>query len=230
MKNERINPFHRVVHLLSTKKRIFLCLIMLINIFLGMVLGCNREARYKILTFFFEGVPPLGSENQTVETETTMDVDELSQTHVAGEKSVSRPLRQKRTSKHKPVSDCSTCHIGGMLTGERQLARPMPDLCYSCHTDYNAVGGYLHGPIAVGECSFCHDSHYSKYVYLQKAPQPELCYQCHLRENIATIAGHQENKEMICTKCHDPHVSSMKKLLKSPKKFKNDPNTVNLSK
>jgi predicted CXXCH cytochrome family protein len=203
---------------------------MLTIAFLVMVVGCNRETRYKILTFFFEGVPPLDSDSQAVETKTTTAVDKSPQSAVAKEKPISRILKQKRSSRHDPVGDCSKCHIGAMGSGQRQLLKPLPDLCYSCHTDYHAGDGYLHGPIMVGECVFCHDPHRSKYVHLQKAPQPKLCYQCHLHENMVTIANHTEMQETICTDCHDPHVSSMRKLLKSSKKLREDPNIVNLSK
>ena len=161
VKNKRINPFHRVVYLLSTKKRVILFLMML---FMIMVVGCKRETRHKILTFFFEGVPPLDSESQTDESE--MAIDELAQSAVTKEKPVSRISKQSHSSKHNSVRDCSKCHIGAMGSGQRQLVKPIPDLCYSCHTNYSAAGGYLHGPIAVGECVFCHDSHQSKYVYL----------------------------------------------------------------
>jgi len=199
--------------MLATRKLIILCSMMLAGVFPVIVAGCDREARYKILTFFFEGVPPLDGEKDAVETEITT-VDESLQPAVAQKKNVSRILQQRRSSKHDSVADCNKCHMGGMGSGKRQLIRPMPDLCYSCHTNYHAGGGYLHGPIAVGECVFCHDPHRSKYVHLQKAPQPKLCYQCHVLEGIKLVAGHQEMQDTICTDCHDPHVSSMENLLK----------------
>lgn len=214
--------------MLSGKKLIILCSMMLVGVFPVIITGCDREARYKILTFFFEGVPPLDGEENAVETEITT-VDKSPQPAVAQKKNISRILQQRRSSKHDWVADCNKCHMGGMGSGKRQLIRPMPDLCYSCHTNYYAAAGYLHGPIAVGECVFCHNPHKTKYVYLQKAPQPELCYRCHVRENMVTITGHKENMETICTDCHDPHVSSMKMLLKPVNELNDDPNTVNLS-
>jgi predicted CXXCH cytochrome family protein len=201
---------------------------MLAGLFSVIIAGCDREARYKILTFFFEGVPPLDGEENAMETEITT-VEEATQPAVAQKKNVSRILQQRRFTKHDFVTDCNKCHMGGMGSGERQLIRPMPDLCYSCHTDYYATDGYLHGPIAVGECVFCHNPHKSKYVYLQEAAQPELCFRCHVRGNMVTITDHQEKLETICTDCHDPHVSSMKMLLKPVDKLNDDPNTVNLS-
>ena len=227
-KNKQIKLFHGVVRVLSGKKLIILCSMMLVGVFPVIITGCDREARYKILTFFFEGVPPLDGEENAVETEITT-VDKSPQPAVAQKKNISRILQQRRSSKHDWVADCNKCHMGGMGSGKRQLIRPMPDLCYSCHTNYYAAAGYLHGPIAVGECVFCHNPHKTKYVYLQKAPQPELCYRCHVRENMVTITGHKENMETICTDCHDPHVSSMKMLLKPVNELNDDPNTVNLS-
>ncbi len=214
--------------MLATRKLIILCSMILAGAFLVIVTGCDREAKHKILTFFFEGVPPLDGE-KAGETGTTT-IDESLQPAVE-KKPVGTKLKQRRSVTHAPVGDCESnrCHIGGMNSGQRELVEPMPDLCYSCHTNYHTCGDSLHGPVAVGECVFCHDPHRSKYVHLQKAPQPELCYQCHVPEEIKLVADHQEMRDTICTNCHDPHVSSMENLLKPVVRDEENPNTVNLS-
>jgi predicted CXXCH cytochrome family protein len=228
--NRRINPFHRDVHVLSTRTLIICGSIILAGVFGVIVAGCNREAKHKILTFFFEGVPPLDSEKIAVETEMTMAVDESPQPVVAGKKIISRVLKQRRASKHESVSDCGKCHLGGMGMGQQQLVEPLPDLCYSCHANFEALGDFLHGPISVGNCVFCHDAHQSRYVHLQKAPQPGLCYLCHGREDMSDIADHQDREEIICTDCHDPHAGSTRMRLKPFEEPKGDPNIIDLSK
>lgn len=199
--------------------------IMLCGLFLVAAAGCTDETRHKILTFFFEGVPPIGGEITSEETVRTPD-DPLKP--AAEEKEpVSRRSKQSHSTKHEPVSDCNKCHIGGMNSGRRELVEAMPYLCYSCHTNYHEAGAYLHGPVSVGDCVFCHDPHRSKYIHLQKAPQPKLCYQCHVVADMRSIPGHLQMQDTICTDCHDPHVSSERKLLKHVGGRDEDPNTVN---
>lgn len=228
--DRQINPFHRAVQVLPARKRIICVSIILAGVFGVVVTGCDREARYKILTFFFEGVPPLDREKTAVETEMTMADDESQQTVVAEEKPVSRVLQQGRPSKHKLVADCNRCHIGGMGSGQRQLVEPLPDLCYSCHATFEIPGDSLHGPIVVGDCVFCHDAHQSRNVHLQKAPQPDLCYLCHRREDMSDIADHQDKEEIICTDCHDPHAGSTRLRMKPFEEPQGDPNIIDLSK
>ncbi len=193
----------------SVKKRIIRNPIILACVLLAVISGCNRGARHKVLTFFFEGVPPLDADRQAADTKTP--VEELPT--VADEKST-RITRQTDPSEHDPGGDCNQCHLEGSWDKNR-LAKSLPDLCYSCHTNYSNAGGFLHGPIAAGECAFCHEPHQSKYIHLQKAPQPDLCYRCHLQEDIGSIADHRDEEHQICTECHDPHMGSTRNLLKS---------------
>ena len=225
------------------KPGIVLCLITAGVIMSALVVSsCSREGRHKALTFFFEGVPDLDGPGQgRLRITRTTNVDLLSSATLR--RKMGGVLSQKAGSIHAAARDCNACHAGTMNQRQRELIKPLPELCYSCHKNYETAGVYLHGPIAVGACVFCHDPHQSAYIYLQRARLPDLCYRCHTRQDIATIAGHADNPDVICTKCHDPHVSSMKKLLKPAAKLmadpnsvdsvempKEDPNTVNLSK
>ncbi len=229
-----MNLMYRVIYTLSAGKRIVLYSMILGGVFLAMAVGCDRNARYKILTFFFEGVPPLDSDISAAKNKITKTITKKNDAGsptatVVGEK-LTRLLKQKRASKHKQVRNCSRCHVGNFGSGRRELIKALPDLCYSCHTNYHDAGGYLHAPVQVGDCVACHDAHQSMYVHLQKAPLPQLCLQCHLPEDMKTIEDHEDKLESICTDCHDPHTSSMRKLLKPSEQLKNDPNTVNFSK
>ena len=217
---------HGVVYVFSVKKRIIRDLIILAGVSLVALVGCDRLARHKVLTFFFEGVPPLDSDRQAPDTETT--VEEPPTVALVSEESA-RITMQTRASRHQPGRDCHRCHLKHGGWDRNRLSEPLPNLCHSCHTDYRADSGFLHGPVAVGECVFCHDPHQSKYVHLQKSPQPKLCYRCHIREDIESIANHQDKQHEVCTECHDPHIGPTRDLLKDRLEPEDQPNSVDLS-
>ncbi len=205
----------------SVKKRIILDSIILVGVLLAVTCGCSRVTRHKVLTFFFEGVPPLDADKRAAIAKATVaepvDVELV------------KIVKQTRASGHKPGRDCSQCHqkIGGR--SRNRLIRSLPDLCYKCHTDYSASRDYLHGPIAAGDCVVCHDPHRSRYIHLQRAPQPDLCYQCHLQEDIGSIADHRDEQHQICSECHDPHMGSTRNLLKSQPELPDGPDSADLS-
>ena len=191
-------------------------LAMFAGIVLFCMIGCDREARYKVLTFFFEGVPEPGANKRGA------DANFVSMTNVQklhldrdGTRTVQvDKLGQKFASRHDFSRDCAQCHTGSMGSGRQELRAPLPEMCYSCHGDLHKEGDYLHGPLYVGECVFCHDPHSSAFVHLQKAPQPDLCFRCHQKADVVLIPGHREALNGVCTVCHDPHGSSVPKLLK----------------
>ncbi len=214
----------------SIKKQIIRDSIIVAGVFLVVLTGCDRVARHKVLSFFFEGVPPLDSERQAVDTGATDEESPTTETEVAvTSEKPARIAKQTDPSRHEPAKDCDQCHRRIGSWSRKTLTRPLPEVCYTCHTDYSAAGGYLHGPIAAGACAFCHDPHGAKYVHLQKELQPKLCYQCHLREDIASIADHQDKQHSICTECHDPHMGSRRDFLKLEPESKDDSNPVDLS-
>ena len=164
--------------------------------------GCDPVQRYKVLTFFFDGVPPLGGPQVGLIFE-------------PNEPSLTDDSKSKSTvSRHKPYGDCDNCHTQQPKTGRPILQEPPPQLCYRCHTNYAAAQKYVHGPVAYGACLFCHNPHGSKFLKLQKAPQPDLCYQCHDQNDIEAISAHQSVPIENCTRCHDPHVGFTRTLLK----------------
>ena len=183
------------------------------------VIGCNQDARYKVLTFFFEGVPKPGEENPRSRWNVNRGNVSAVQGTESGQENELALVRgksgQKRSSRHGFSRDCAKCHTGGLTSGQQDLRTPLPELCYSCHADLYQESDYIHGPLNVGECVFCHDPHQSAYIHLQKAPQPDLCYRCHQRDDIAMIPGHDLALESICTDCHEPHGSPNPKLLKT---------------
>ena len=175
-------------------------------------IGCrDPESRYKVLSFFFDGVPPPGWADTDIISGEMQALEEF----IEGELSFEY-AGQVGISRHQPARarDCQGCHAKGDRWSRKDFFTPLPQLCYECHTNYNIVPGFVHGPVVVGACMSCHDPHQSKFLKLIKFPQPDLCYQCHEKDDIAVIASHQDELLEICTECHEPHSSSNKKLLK----------------
>jgi predicted CXXCH cytochrome family protein len=110
------------------------------------VVACDSAAKYRVLSFFFDGVPdptrPQPPEPASVGAET------------GGEPSESPPKPAPMlVYAHAPYAQnrCGECHdaIGG------NLARSIADgLCLDCHAEV-AVGRFVHGPVAVRACDAC---------------------------------------------------------------------------
>ncbi|MHC4543226.1 MAG: cytochrome c3 family protein [Planctomycetota bacterium] len=188
--------------------------IILFCIILTTVLGCDEEERYKTMAFFFDGIPPLKSE----------DVNDVNSPDNSR-----RQLQKGAESAwiiHEPSKVCANCHD---MTKKPRWATPefMKEplqLCYDCHPGSNYSGSvdYVHGPVAVGDCMRCHNPHRSKQKHLLKLPVPDVCHQCHEKADIESIADHSGKLLSECLECHVGHSSSSRGLLK--KDWNADPN------
>ncbi|MHC4394272.1 MAG: cytochrome c3 family protein [Planctomycetota bacterium] len=183
-------------------------------------MSCDPLQRHKVLTFFFDGVPPLGGETAATEESPVLDAN------VPGPQTEQGLVEDKITwYSHNPGAGCQQCHK--KAKGSRwvlpEFVKPVPELCYSgCHEDYTESGGLVHGPVVVGECLFCHDAHQSRNKNLLKESVPELCYLCHESQTVELIPGHSVETASECTKCHEAHTSSIKGLLKTDWEKKTD--------
>ena len=176
-------------------------------VFLAVFVGsCDKVERHKVMTYFFDGVPPLG-QDQFEAGLLDPDTQQLDQTGQILTWYV-----------HEPRKDCSNCHrkrrASRGFSAQTYLIAPVPKLCHNCHDDYTATASFVHGPVAVGQCLFCHTPHKSKIEHLLKQPEPELCYLCHEVSMIELIPAHLPQQTSACTDCHDPHAGSVKALLK----------------
>jgi predicted CXXCH cytochrome family protein len=187
---------------------------MLLVFFGVLVVSCDEVEHYKTLTFFFDGVPPLGQEGLQ---------EELINSNF--QVSTQTPPKQLWYV-HEPQKDCTLCH--GKRKQQRgfslqvRLTAPVPKLCYGCHADFTLSAPFVHGPVAVGQCLFCHNPHKSKIEHLLKEPEPKLCYLCHDINTIELIPAHFTNQQFACTGCHNPHASPVKALLKGASSQTND--------
>jgi predicted CXXCH cytochrome family protein len=189
-----------------SRLRYFISIGLLLFFFCGFfVLSCNEVERHQVLTFFFDGVPPLGRQ----------ELDE--QSPGSGLPQIEQVTPEPLWYVHEARKDCTNCHNferQRVISTETYLHTPIPRLCYNCHTDYTISAPYVHGPVAVGQCLQCHHHHKSKIKHILKEPEPELCYKCHDSYAIELIPGHLTKQMSMCTNCHNPHASSTEALLK----------------
>jgi predicted CXXCH cytochrome family protein len=185
------------------KARIIVWIVILLVITVCAYLtGCDPVKRHRILTFFFDGVPPLQSEMALLG-----DANSI----IAGEGEIAK----MKGSKHEPYDKCSNCHTTDPRTGRPIVKLPTPQLCYNCHSNYASSKAFVHGPVAVGACLTCHNPHYSRYESLLRGPQPYICYQCHEAESIQAASAHVDQDIDKCNRCHEPHVGTTRMFLKS---------------
>jgi predicted CXXCH cytochrome family protein len=167
--------------------------------------GCDKVDRHNMLTFFFDGVPPVGSETAGV--------------GLADPNTVPGP-RVSPTGGwyvHKPLNNCTDCHGDRRrqtTSRQVQLVAEIPKLCYGCHEEQASLEGWVHGPVATGDCLLCHEPHKSRNEFLLAKPVPALCYDCHEPQTVHQIEGHADESHTYCIGCHDGHAGATRHLLK----------------
>ncbi len=198
-------------YLVFRRSRIMISGLTVLVLFLVCVLSCNEVERHQVLTFFFDGVPPLDGEASAEDNRIEAD---------------SRRRRRQQVGErpetvwfvHEPWKNrnCNVCHeqLDENKWALPKLTAPEPELCYQCHTNYPATEPYVHGPVAVGECLFCHKPHKSRIAGLLKEEEPMLCYQCHETIETDEIPEHPSAPILLCTNCHNPHAGPTRMLLK----------------
>ncbi len=169
--------------------------------------ACSQTSRYRVLTFFFEGVPPPGG---------FVDGPNEGQdgSGVPGAFGALPPKRQTRHL-HPPFKDmeCRKCH--DMYAG-KMVKLPEEGLCLDCHAEFLDERPFLHGPAAVNACLLCHHYHESERPKLLLDEAQSLCLICHVREDLLQGEHHDtmESTEGGCTTCHDPHGGNNRFFLK----------------
>lgn len=206
-------------------------------VFLLVLYGCSPQSKYKVLSFFFTGVPS----PEEVERRKQEALEKEKRAKLAAEKLAAAPEStpakppEPRLHTHTPVSQrrCDGCHLVSVNVqlfrkGDKKgafkkgggspgiLVAPRKALCQRCHqsmsaVNANAAGFFLHTPAGNGECDQCHDPHQSEYpgILLEKAE--DICFQCHSGKEMATIPGHADQE--TCLNCHNPHLGLNRFLL-----------------
>ncbi len=196
-------------------------------------LGCSRQAKHNVLSFFFTGVPPI---DETKKGEEGAKKSE----HKRQKEVVPRKQRKRKVSPvfvHGPRASgrCALCHdtsSSAVFKGRRnesrskqssfsggipgRLAMPLDKLCVSCHEGKSleqakGAGLSLHAPAASGECTLCHDPHQARGRYMMRVTGRELCLQCHEEEDLRSVKVHRGKGE--CLKCHNAHLGKNRMML-----------------
>ena len=169
--------------------------------------GCDESKHYRVLSFFFDGVP--------VPPE-LREATEESESGVAPGAGADAGSVEKETVYiyHTPYLDrnCSGCHDRN-IGFDATVAEGK--LCKQCHGSYSklAEGDWWHGPAAQGECGYCHEAHKSEHRGVLKTAQPDLCFDCHDSSDVNANPVHADLQDQRCSACHDPHSAGNRRLL-----------------
>jgi predicted CXXCH cytochrome family protein len=208
-------------------KRLYMILIrmVMLSVLITSISGCDRQAKHKVLTFFFTGVPPLEEQAQKKEGAEKDKTKEVEKKAAPQPTLYTHPLTAAR--------QCSQCHqttANFGLFGQKgrpyifrkglspgPLVVPRKELCTTCHKDKSAAetiteGLWLHNTPAKGECHKCHDPHQSNHRYQLLDTPRQICIPCHKDPKVMDLAAHKEPGE--CLTCHNPHLGKDKKMLK----------------
>ena len=168
-------------------------------ILLLMVCGCEpkTQSQYKMLSFFFDGVPDPAR----------LTAEELRKEQEA--RDAGKKQAKSRQTQHGPFAAklCDACH----KKSTNALVLPIDQLCFKCHT-LDIDKKYIHGPVASGGCRVCHSPHGSGFPFLLVAKPEEFCFYCHDKADVYRNAIHS-GLTVECTACHDAHSSDDRYLL-----------------
>ena len=188
-----------------------------------LVTSCARERRHEVLSFFFDGVPPLDAPEEPPTPDATAALPTTNRERIDAlgyrlpvQKTVThRPVAERRCSECHQVSDRATRPAGSWVSGTAQLVLPVQQLCVACHPQEQE---FRHGPASSGNCTMCHHPHASPNPHLLRLEEPEsICGNCHLPDDIAVSPGHPDGTlTTSCLTCHDPHGGDRRAFLRGP--------------
>lgn len=220
--------------MMKSKRRALWSSLFLFSFIALMGSGCSRQTKHQVLTFFFDGVPPL--EEEKAEGETAPAKGGEATLAKGGEAVYVSTVEREKYFLHGPYSAkaCDACHSTGQSAALRPLAGQekgfagiamgptsarlrydKTQLCFRCHEEKRPINllsqyKWIHGPVASGACLYCHEPHKTKYQYmLLDMPVKKLCFQCHKQEDLLAMGNHTSElmETQDCIQCHDPHSS-----------------------
>jgi len=173
--------------------------------------GCNPVTRHEVLTTIFDGVPSFPPQEELCKeyAENMMAASAKGAAVKQGE--TEKPSQEG--SRHQPYDEkrCDDCHDKEKEGG---LIKPKNELCFVCHVDF-IKGGFIHGPVAVGDCLACHLPHTASFKSLLKIDRSQICSSCHKEKRLAAaLHDSVRSKKMDCADCHDPHSGTARYFLK----------------
>ncbi len=174
--------------------------ILILLVFIVSWIGCIPYNKYKVLSFFFDGVPDPNKIHKS-------STDSLSLTVIKNQKEYSslyKNVRRVQFNIHPVYREkaCNKCHDRNKKS---KLLQAQPTLCYSCHDNLKTKYSILHGPVQAGFCTSCHSPHLSKNKKLLIVKEDELCIYCHTFTDIIRNEAHEDIQKTDCLQCHNPH-------------------------
>ena len=144
--------------------------------------GCSVEKNYKMLSFFFDGVPDPNAPDQ-----------------YGGLAMAQSPTY----SEHQPFTQeaCMECHTD---PSDMTLAKNDSSMCSKCHVDVTYEYNYMHGAVLGEACLMCHNPHFSPLSNLLRDDGPGMCNQCHETKDDGLNPSHLD-LERNCIDCHSGH-------------------------
>ena len=121
--------------------------------------------------------------------------------------------------------DCLDCHQVHDAPVAKQLSRPQPELCFTCHGELRAKftmsSRHPAGQRDFMSCTDCHLATDDRMAALSRRGRNEACTTCHPEFRGPFPFEHQATLDYAtaeggCVTCHDPHGSSLPMLLKQP--------------
>lgn len=182
----------------TVSRRLVHLLLVVASLAIG--LACSTaEQKHRVLTFFFDGVPPLGGSAAQPDAGVNEAADDASKL------SMRRPAPKPFTV-HKPFAEkqCNRCHETA-VSNRLKMARE--ELCWDCHLSEDFSGPFVHGPAGAGLCAACHSPHRSPNEHLLLKPGSKICDRCHNEETFLAIDQHRQERGDNCLQCHDPHAA-----------------------
>jgi predicted CXXCH cytochrome family protein len=167
--------------------------------------GCLEDRGYRVLRFFFDGVPAPGAEKDGGQVSGWTEPDAKPAGPAADTKPVDPGIPLVFTHSPYAKGSCGSCHDA---RSSNALAREGNDLCLACHTAILTGKSVVHMP-AENDCRSCHAPHSSGVQGLLLKSVPDLCLDCHAREAVEKQHGGIAD----CRTCHNPHESDTAALL-----------------
>ena len=170
--------------------------------------GCLSPAdRYRVLSFFFDGVPLPGAEQELVVLAAPPEPGETRAAELVA------PQPASEQSAHAAYSDkeCGECHDKG--AANRLIARA-EELCWNCHEQEEFAGDVMHGPVGSGQCVSCHNPHRAPRPHLLREAGSALCGGCHDQDTFPGGELHRDREGDDCVSCHNPHAAGREYMLR----------------
>jgi predicted CXXCH cytochrome family protein len=149
-------------------------------------MGCSVQKNYRMLSFFFDGVP---------------NPNALPITGAAGGPGAMQASATYVAHKPYVEGKCDDCHQARF-----QLGKADSGICLKCHAGKPTEHPTMHGPVAASACLWCHVPHESAFASLLKAEPRKVCSQCHdsTMLSVDRVPAHAEAGRS-CLECHTGH-------------------------